>query len=367
MSDSPEFRVLLKRLKQKSGLNQICCEFCMREIMSCTYISCSDCNGMQICVLCFCLGREKPGHTREHKYTVKDSLKFPLFVDDWTAKEEKLLLEGVLKYGFGNWVSIAEFLSKSKTPRECELHYRQIYLSVDEADVISERNERGFVIQRMSLNPPPMPMDTEDLFIPVPKPEPEKHALMEFAGYMPLRRDFEFEYENDIEMYLADLEFYDDDREDDRAIKFRQLTIYNKVLDEREERKTFVMERWLQELKTEKKFRGNVVERNIYHAMKPYARFLSGEKHHELCENLVKEYLLRMKLEELNEAKRQGLRTEAEFRQFLIERRSNSIVRQREYDALLREELELKRSEAQSNEQAATQTPEEIEVKLDDE
>ena len=60
---------------------------------------------------------------------------------------------------------------------------------------------------------------------------------------MPLRRDFEIEYENDIENYLADLEFYDDDRPEDIAIKLKQLEVYLKVLNEREERKDFVMNR----------------------------------------------------------------------------------------------------------------------------
>jgi transcriptional adapter 2-alpha len=294
--------------------------------------------------MCYCHGREMTGHLRTHRYRVIDSLKFALFAEDWGAKEEKLLLEGVLKFGFGNWVSIAENLGKSKSPRECELHYRQVYLAAHEVCPISERDLNGFIVQRPSENPPPLLMDTEDSLIQVPRPEPEKHALMEFAGYMPLRRDFEVEYENDIEMYLADLEFYDDDTEEDRAIKFSQLGVYNKVLDEREERKEFVMERWLQELKTEKQFRGNVLERNVYHAMKPYARFSSAEDHKELCQAMVHEYTLRMKLEELNEARRQGVRTEAEFRAFLQGRRND---RQKEYEVMLKNELESGAEESQ--------------------
>lgn len=366
MSDSPEFRVLLKRLvrstqKQKSGQDQMGCEFCMREIMSCTYLSCHECNGMPICVHCFCQGKEKASHSREHRYRVMDSLKFPLFVDEWTAKEEKLLLEGVLKFGFGNWVSIGDFLGKTKTARECELHFRQIYLSGQDAEVVSERNDSGYVMPRKIQNPLPMPMDTEDTEYPSARPEPEKHALMEFAGYMPLRSDFEFEYDNDIEMYLADLEFYDEDGEEDRAIKLRQLQNYNKVLDDRDERKTFVIQRWMQELKTEKRFRGNVVERNVYHAMKPYARYLTSEKHSELCEMLVKECLLRMKLAELNEAKRQGLRTEAEFRQFLTERRSGNIARQKEYEVIAKEELEATKEDLEATKEELGSMKEELE------
>mmetsp|Transcript_18471 Transcript_18471/g.33259 ORF Transcript_18471/g.33259 Transcript_18471/m.33259 type:complete len:431 (-) Transcript_18471:1375-2667(-) len=344
MTDTTKYRGLLKQLKKKSGQDQISCEFCMREIVSCTYISCSECT-VAICVACYCLGKEKAGHLRTHRYRVIDSLKFPLFIPEWTAKEERLLLLGVLKYGFGNWGSISDHLGRSKNPRQCELHYRQIYLTTEEISVISERDFCGFVIQRECANPPPYPMDTEDAIFPTTKSEPDKHALMEFAGYMPLRKDFEVEYENDIEMYLADLEFYDDDREEDRTIKFRQLNVYNKVLDEREERKIFVIERWQTEIKNEKHFRGDTIRRNIYHAMKPYARFLPAEQHLALCNALVKEHILRIKLEELMEARKQGFRTEAEFKQFLNERRNNNPARQKEYDILLKEEFETKTAE----------------------
>jgi hypothetical protein len=50
------------------------------------------------------------------------------------------------------------------------------------------------------------------------------------------------------------------------------------VLDEREERKTFVMHHWLQKLATEKQFRGTAIQENVYHAMKLYARFWAAPR-----------------------------------------------------------------------------------------
>lgn len=321
------------------------CEFCMREIATCTFISCSECSGLAICVTCYCLGKERAGHLRSHRYRVVDSLKFPLFVPDWSAKEERSLLAGVLKFGFGNWGSIANHLGQTKTPSQCALHYRQIYFAANDVPVISELNSTGYVVRREDVAPPPQPMDMEDEILIAPRQDIEKQALMEFAGYMPLRKDFEIEYENDNELYIADLEFYDDDREEDRAIKFRMLDFYNKVLNEREERKEFVIQRWQSELKNEKHFKGDVIRRNIYNSMKPYARFLSAEKHLMLCKALVKEYILRMKLDELTEARRSGVKSEAEFKQFLQERRNSNPARQKEYDVLLKEEFESKTAE----------------------
>ncbi len=42
------------------------------------------------------------------KYIVLDNLKFPLFDKSWTASEELLLLQGVMKCGMGNWIDITE-------------------------------------------------------------------------------------------------------------------------------------------------------------------------------------------------------------------------------------------------------------------
>ena len=180
--------------------------------------------------------------------------------------------------------------------------------------------------------------------------EENDEFLGEFAGYMPLRKDFEIEYENDVENYLSDLEFYDDDRPEDVAIKLKQLEMYSKILDEREERKNFVMNRWPLEVKTEKKFKNNVIERNAYASIKPFARFLRYDKHFLFCEALIKETLLKFKLEELKEARARGIKTEEEFKKFLIQKKNTLPHKVKEYEILLKETFAYKLAEAQKNE-----------------
>jgi len=51
-----------------------------------------------------------------------------VYSSSWTAQEELLLLEGIQKFGFGNWQDIAEHLG-TKTAIEIESHYENIYLS----------------------------------------------------------------------------------------------------------------------------------------------------------------------------------------------------------------------------------------------
>lgn len=343
MSDQAgEYKSLLKKLKSKGGMKQVSCEFCLREITLVNYLKCSTCANFFMCIACYAQGKEKADHLRTHPYQVIDPLRFPLFEPSWTTKEELLLLEGLQKFGYGNWSSVSEWMSSSKSMTELEKHYHCVYLHSrdaprpDTSALISERDQNGCIAVYLDRYREPMQED-------VPEPqvqvliEGERHPLSDFPGFMPKRRDFEVEFENDAEMYLADLDFYEDDSAEDRALKFRQLDVYNKILEERETRKTFLMDRWPKELETMKQLRGPV-ERPIYAAMKPFTRFLPPDKHAALCQGLSQEYLLRMKLEELKQAKAAGVKTEAEFIQFIAQKKAQlNPIRQREYDQLLKE------------------------------
>jgi len=49
-------------------------------------------------------------------------------VEDWSAEEELLLMEGLERKGFGNWQDIAEMIGPEKTKEEIEKHYDDVYL-----------------------------------------------------------------------------------------------------------------------------------------------------------------------------------------------------------------------------------------------
>jgi transcriptional adapter 2-alpha len=83
-----------------------------------------------MCLECLRLGRtsnELPEHQADHSYFVYDNLNFPLFTKDWTAKEELLLLQGIMKCGLGNWADIATQFVETKDMKECEEHYFCFY------------------------------------------------------------------------------------------------------------------------------------------------------------------------------------------------------------------------------------------------
>ena len=71
----------------------------------------------------------------------------------------------------------------------------------------------------------------------------------DLPGFMPLREDFDIEYENDAENLLADMEFSTDDHPSERDLKLQIIRIYNAKLAERDERKRFVIDRGLVDFK----------------------------------------------------------------------------------------------------------------------
>lgn len=94
-------------------------------------------------------------------------------------------------------------------------------------------------------------MDTVFLYLMVdvtklpkfPRPPASQPVNHEIAGYMPGRKEFEYEYENDAEQLVKDIEFLSDDTPEDVLLKSAILNIYNLVLDRRLERKKFLFER----------------------------------------------------------------------------------------------------------------------------
>lgn len=342
MGDQGEYKSLLKKLKSKGGLKQVSCEFCMQDIGAVIYIKCASCLHFFTCIPCYRQGKEKTDHQRTHPYQVIDPLRFPLFEPHWSTKEELLLLEGLQKFGYGNWSSVSEWVSSTKSLSELEGHYHRVYLHSlsaprpDTSRLLSERDQNGCIAVYLDRYEEPMQVDSPEAE-PTTPVESERHPLSDFPGFMPKRRDFEVEFENDAEMYLADLDFYDDDSTEDRALKFRQLEVYNKILDEREQRRAFLLDRWPQELLTIKQLK-SPVERCVTAAMKPFARFLSSDKHQTLCQGLSHEYVLRMQIEELKQAKASGIRSDQDFTQFLTLKKSQlTPLRVKEYDALLKE------------------------------
>jgi transcriptional adapter 2-alpha len=128
---------------------------------------------------------------------------------------------------------------------------------------------------------------------------------------MPLRGDFDVEYDNEAELFLAEMEFMEGDDATEIDLKKKILEIYNKRLDERVKRKNFVIERGLLDLKKQNHLERSrsSEEKEIYNLMKIFARFQTEDEHERLVQNIVKERNLRRRIEELKAYKELNLKT----------------------------------------------------------
>ena len=93
-------------------------------------------------------------------------------------------------------------------------------------------------------------------------------------------------------------------------MKKKILEIYNKRLDERIERKKFLVDRGLLDLKKQNMLDRNRTkeEKEVYNLLKVFARFHSADEHEKLVQNIVKERNIRRRIEELMTYKKLGLK-----------------------------------------------------------
>lgn len=128
---------------------------------------------------------------------------------------------------------------------------------------------------------------------------------------MPKRRDFDNEYDMELDRVLEDMEFFSDDNDDDIDFKQKMLIYYNQKLDERIERKNFVIDRGLLDLKRlqqkSQEKRKNKEERDIMNGMKVFARYSTHDDHERIVNSLIKERNIRELISQLRQFQKNGL------------------------------------------------------------
>ena len=140
-------------------------------------------------------------------------------------------MEGMEKYGFGNWGDIADHLATDKTPEDILYHYEKVYLDTPglepPEEVISKRDAKNNLIVKTGDGLGKNFAEVEGKRKKGSKYGTEKKGNAsagksiqsglqskdsgtnagEIVGYMPLRGDFDYEYDNEAELFLAELEF----------------------------------------------------------------------------------------------------------------------------------------------------------------
>ncbi|WVQ94642.1 hypothetical protein IAU59_001722 [Kwoniella sp. CBS 9459] len=226
------------------------CDFCHVDITHTVRIKCAmkECEEVDLCPSCFCEGKEGLRHKAWHDYKVVEQHSQPIFTEDWGADEELLLVSGLITFGLGNWLEVAQHIG-TRTKEDCEKHYFETYLGIkkegkdltEAVEVKEEIDVDGHVDvdkdghingdgDRKRRRPFMPPMDKtfdvdpdefqirkkariEEMRKPHALPPPNAAPLVsaptnhEVAGYMPGRLEFEHEVDNDAEMAVKDMEF----------------------------------------------------------------------------------------------------------------------------------------------------------------
>ncbi|CDR94592.1 ADA2-like protein, putative [Babesia bigemina] len=319
------------------------CNICGRLCSRRGHIKCAECKSFNSCVKCFSQGLEKPPeeahnssfvqlpenedakeHKNYHKYTPVGPNDFALFTKDWSAEQEILLIDGIAKYGLGNWQEISEMVSMTsvgyKSWEECQQHYYNIYLNSptaplpDMTSIIHGPNGEPVLVPPSTVVPPkeepPSGRDApEKNENPAAVTQTKPANKPQVVGYWPLRGDFDIEYDNDAELILADMEFRPEDTPEQIELKLKVIEIYNSKLDERIYRKKIIISRGLLDAKAmqQKERRCTGEEKELYNILRPFLRFQTVEEHDHTVRLLVRERKLRTRLFQLMIWKALGL------------------------------------------------------------
>ena len=316
----------------------ITCDNCKKNITSYPKITLSLQEYKNVyclsCWLDYYISINKQTKFKNVSYIILNKMNSNLFTSNWTLNEEFLLLNSIEKNGFDNWEDISDSIL-TKTKEECEAHYNSFYyrskncfIPLDDDIIIENKENEKFnnelekeKIKMIKLKSGKIPEITNlknTKLIEKGLEHREKKSKNEklnfpynLEGYWHKRKEFEIEYENDIEKEIADIEFFEDDSKEELKIKEQVLSMYNKILDERERRKDFVIERKIIDIKQQNNIenRLNKDEREIYNCLKPFMRFLSENEFQELFDNLLIEKKLKQRINELIGYQNQGLKT----------------------------------------------------------
>lgn len=178
------------------------CDSCGKDLTCKVRVRCMECDNYDACIPCFAQGREINKHKKSHPYRVLKALDFPIFESKWPAFDELSLIDGIQIFGLGNWEQVAQHVG-TKTPEECASHWTRVY---------HDSPYWPYPDMNKDVVPSSPPRLTSDSSLSKSKPSsnqiltscPECHKIQ---GYMPVRNEFCFEYENDAEQHIKELEF----------------------------------------------------------------------------------------------------------------------------------------------------------------
>lgn len=233
-------------------------------------MQCTICH-IDLCIKCFKSGVKIRNHEYNHKYRIIDNLEF-MIEDGWTGIEVLLFLEALSLLGIANWDDISEFIG-TKTNDEVESFFYRI-TGMDDV----KRHESS---EQMGLQSNP--------------------NIHDVVSYMPFRKDFEIEYDNDYETIFKELN-------NDTGLSNEHKTILQEALYSgfenlnqiRKFRKFVILDKNIVNIKelqaTESTYSEQELE--VLNEIKPFAKFLSKEDFNQFFSGILIESELKRKIKD---------------------------------------------------------------------
>uniref|UniRef100_A0A3Q2D163 Transcriptional adapter n=1 Tax=Cyprinodon variegatus TaxID=28743 RepID=A0A3Q2D163_CYPVA len=289
------------------------CVNCLADVTN-LRLRCTDCPDIELCPECFSAGAEIGNHRRWHGYQQVDGGLFSLWGPEaeggWTSREEQSLLDAIEQYGFGNWEDMAAHVGPSRTPQEVMEHYVTMYIHGNLGKACIPDSIPNRVTDHTCPSGGPL---SPSLTTPLP-PLDISLAEQQQLGYMPLRDDYEIEYDQDAEKLISGLSVNYDDEDVEIELKRAHVDMYVRKLRERQRRKNIARDynlvpgflgRDKKDKEKERKITKEEKEQRV--RLRALCQFMAHREFEEFFENMHKERVLRAKVRELQRYRRNGI------------------------------------------------------------
>ena len=307
-------------------------------------------------------------------YKILNKFSENLFTKDWTLGQEIKLLGAIERLGLNNWEEISKILGKGKF--ECESHYYTFYyksnndfLPDDKLIILNTNNKCSKNISlsnkkqetlytdkikqnigyipfsennksNRSLSKNNIKKDEND------KSKPVNQNMYDILGYWEKRKDYDVEYKNEAEIQMSEIEFNENDNKDKLDINYTSLRNYNNVLDEREERKNFVIEKNLFDVRKQINFFKKLSkhDKEIYEAIKYNMKYLTKEQFLFILESNILEKNIKTRLNQLLYYKNFGCNTYDDIQKYINEIKKENIKNKEENEIKGDDKMRLRNS-----------------------
>ncbi|KAI5171203.1 transcriptional adapter 2-beta [Nematocida sp. LUAm3] len=248
------------------------CDGCLSDITSFVWMNCAVCS-IDICPLCFVKKVEISQHTYGHPYRVVKNLSFTAEFPEWRMLEELLFIDGLVLQGVGNWKEISMHIGR-KSPEETKAHFCVVFRVEEDTSL------EGPPVQETQSNP----------------------FSQEISGYMPLREDFELEYNNEAEHAIKDMSISKKDTILEKEMKEALLDSYKRTLDRRKLFRYLALKRRLIEAKANISQEKTLCStgKDLLNKIKPLFKIMKEKEFNIFFKSLYLEIMLKKKIKHLS-------------------------------------------------------------------